>query len=57
MILAGQKYKYTWILGLANQALWLYWIILIQSWGLLPMTGTLIVIYTLNHFKWNKKNS
>ncbi len=56
MILAGRKNKYTWILGLLNQVLWLTWIFLIQAWGLLPMTGVLCVVYTWNHFKWNKPN-
>ena len=54
MFLAGDKKKYTWIVGLVNQLLWLTWIITIQAWGLLPMNIALWVMYTRNHLKWNK---
>jgi hypothetical protein len=55
MFLAGNKNKYTWILGLIGQVLWLVWIILTESWGLIPMNIGLWVVYARNHLKWRKK--
>ena len=54
MFLAGNKSKYTWIIWLINQALWLVWILLTESYWLLPMNIGLWVIYYRNHLKWNK---
>ena len=55
-LLAGNKKKSAWIVGLCNQVLWLIWIITIQSWGLLPMNIALWVIYFRNYIKWSKEN-
>ena len=54
MWFAGDKKKLAWKLGLINQALWLYFIYDKQSWGLLPMTIAMIIIYTRNLYKWSK---
>lgn len=35
-LLAGNKKRSAWIVGLINQFLWLIWIFTIQAWGLLP---------------------
>lgn len=53
-LLAGNKRKYTWLIGLFNQLLWLIWIITINAWGLLPMNIALWIVYFRNHLKWNK---
>lgn len=53
MFLAGNKRKGAWLVGLANQLLWLAWIILTHSWGLIPMNLALWVVYTRNYIKWN----
>lgn len=53
-ILAGNKTRYAWIVGLVNQALWLLWILTMQAYGLLPMNLALWIIYFRNHLKWNK---
>lgn len=52
-VLAGNKHPSAWAVGLANQALWLVWIIASQSWGLLPMNAALWLVYGRNHLKWN----
>ena len=39
MVLAGNKHRHAWTLGLANQTLWLTWILTDRAWGLLPLTG------------------
>lgn len=54
-VLAGNKTRWAWLIGLANQALWLVWIIATAAWGLLPMNIALWIVYTRNHMKWNKK--
>jgi hypothetical protein len=51
-VLAGNKHKSAWLIGLANQALWLTWIITTGAWGLLPMTAALTFVYARNHLKW-----
>jgi hypothetical protein len=53
MWLAGERSKYTWLIGLANQGLWLVWIVATQAWGLLPMNLALWFVYGRNHWKWN----
>ena len=52
MLLAGNKKAGAWLVGLLNQALWLTWIIVSGTWGLLPMTGVMIVVYIRNYVKW-----
>ena len=54
-LLAGNKSRHAWLVGLGNQFLWLMWIIASASWGLLPMNIALWVVYARNHFKWNKQ--
>jgi hypothetical protein len=53
-VLAGNKSRNAWLFGLVNQALWLVWIIVTASWGLLPMNAALWVVYSRNHLKWRK---
>lgn len=54
-ILAGNKHKNAWIVGLINQALWTLWIITTKTHGLLPMNIALWFLYGRNHLKWNIK--
>lgn len=49
---AGNRHKFTWVIGLSNQALWLVWIIALGAWGLLPMNFALWFVYGRNHLKW-----
>lgn len=51
-VLAGNKTRWAWAIGLCNQALWLVWIFASQSWGLLPMNAALWIVYGRNHLKW-----
>jgi hypothetical protein len=53
-LLAGNKHKSAWLVGLANQGLWLIWIYTTASWGLLPMNLALWIVYSRNHLKWAK---
>lgn len=53
-ILAGNKSKNAWLLGLGNQALWLVWIIASGSWGLIPGNIALWIVYARNHWKWTR---
>lgn len=54
-LLAGNKYKSAWLVGIGNQALWLTWIVTVGAWGLIPMNITLWVVYARNHLKWSAK--
>lgn len=51
-VLAGNKNRHAWAVGLFNQAAWLVWIIMSETWGLLPMNLALWVVYGRNHIKW-----
>lgn len=51
-ILAGNKSRHAWAIGLGNQALWLAWIATVGAWGLVPMNAALWVVYARNHLKW-----
>ena len=53
--LAGSMWRYCWLLGLVNQALWLTWIVLTNNWGLMPMTLVITAVTVRNHFKWMKE--
>ncbi len=55
-LLAGNKHRHAWAIGLANQALWLTWIITVGAWGLLPMNIALWIVYGRNHLKWRTVN-
>ena len=55
-VLAGNKTPWAWAVGLVNQALWLGWIILSGTWGLLPMNLALWIVYGRNHWKWMRPN-
>lgn len=53
-LLAGNKHRHAWAVGLGNQGLWLGWIIASASWGLLPMNAALWAVYARNHLKWSR---
>jgi len=55
-IMAGNKARYAWLIGLGNQALWLTWICAAGAWGLLPMNIALWAVYARNHLKWAEAN-
>jgi hypothetical protein len=52
MLLAGNKHRSAWAVGLVNQGLWLVWIVAAEAWGLLPMNAALWAVYIRNHLKW-----
>lgn len=53
-LLAGNKHRMAWAVGLVNQALWLVWIVASATWGMLPMNVALWLVYARNHFKWRQ---
>lgn len=55
VLLAGNQWRYAWLVGLFNQSLWLTWIMVSGAYGLLPMNMALWIVYTRNHIKWTKK--
>ncbi|HEY0820970.1 MAG TPA: hypothetical protein VGD46_19445 [Rhizobacter sp.] len=55
-VLAGNKARHAWAVGLGNQALWLLWIIVTASWGFLPMNLALWAVYARNHWKWRRED-
>ena len=53
-MMAGNKHRNAWLVGLGNQFLWLIWICAVGAWGLLPMNLALWVVYGRNHLKWRR---
>jgi hypothetical protein len=53
-LLAGNKNRNAWIVGLFAQILWLSWISYTKTWGFLPMNLALWIIYARNYLKWSK---
>ncbi|SCW95437.1 hypothetical protein [Ancylobacter rudongensis] len=51
IVLAGHGQPGAWLLGAANQVLWMIWIVASASWGLMPLTVALGAVYLRNHFK------
>ena len=51
-LLAGNKNRHAWAVGLFNQALWLAWILASKNYGFLPMNIALCFVYARNHLKW-----
>lgn len=54
-LLAGNKHRLAWLVGLGNQLLWLVWIIAMSAWGLLPLNIALWIVYGRNHLKWQRE--
>jgi hypothetical protein len=54
-LLAGNNHPRAWAVGLINQVFWVTWIIASETWGLIPMSIELGIVYARNHFKWNPK--
>lgn len=54
-VLAGNKTRWTWLIGIVNQALWLVWILASSSYGLLPMNFALWIVYGRNHLRWMRE--
>jgi hypothetical protein len=51
-LLAGNLHRNAWLVGLGNQLLWLIWIVVTGTWGLIPLNIALWVVYGRNHLKW-----
>lgn len=54
MWLLSRKDWRGWLVGLCNQALWLWLIIDTHAWGLLILTASLSVIYTKAIITWRR---
>lgn len=54
MWLVGKKRHSGWMVGLFNQVFWLLVIIDTRAWGLLVLTGFLLVVYTRNLWEWTR---
>lgn len=56
-VLAGNKHRLAWVIGLVNQALWLCWIVAADAWGLIPMNLALWIVYARNHLRWARPST
>lgn len=56
-LLAGNKNRHAWSLSLFNQALWFVWDVGTHSWGFLPMSFALTIVFARNHRRWTRTNN
>ncbi len=54
MWLVSQKRSVGWIVGLANQVVWVSFAVVYEAWGLLPLSAALIGIYTRALIRWRR---
>lgn len=57
MWLAGSHRWQGWAVGIANQGLWLAFIVLFRAWGLLPLMVALLFVYSRNLLRWRVANA
>jgi hypothetical protein len=50
----GKKRWRGWAIGLANQTLWIAFIVAFSAWGLFPLSLALIVMYGKNLLAWRR---
>lgn len=48
----GNKWRWIWWVGIANQFLWLYYVFDRSEYGLLPMNLAYTAVYIRNLIKW-----
>lgn len=56
MVLAGNKNRHAWAVSIANQALWLVYIVAAGAWGLLPMNAALWIVFVRNYRRWKQSS-
>ena len=52
MWLTGNRWRYVWLLALANGAVWTTWSVATASWGFMPLNVFSAVVAVRNHFLW-----
>lgn len=57
MWLLAKKRWQGWVVGLANQVLWIATAVLFRTWGLLPLTFALIIVYTRGLIAWRAEEA
>lgn len=55
MFEVGNKRRRGWAISLGTQGLWLTWILVSSSWGLLPLNCAMWIITVRNYRKWSSK--
>ena len=51
-VLMGNLKRNAWLIALANQFLWLIWIVASTKWGFMPLNIALWFVYGRNYWKW-----
>lgn len=57
VILTGNLNRWCWLHGIANQGLWMLFIIVNEQWGLLPLNLTMWIICVRNHILWDRNKN
>ena len=53
---AGNKWKYTWVMSFFINVLWTYYAWSIQEYGVIPSSTILGGVAVYNHFKWIRED-
>lgn len=51
----GRKFWWGWLVGILNQGVWFAFIVAFAAWGLLPLSGALLVLYSVNLSRWRRQ--
>lgn len=54
MILAGNGWRWAWVLGILTQCLWAWYILVTGQFGFLPMLIVMVTVYLRNHTSYNR---
>lgn len=54
MWLLAEKRWQGWVVGLVNQVFWIWTTVVFQTWGFIPLTVALVVIYRRGLYRWRR---
>ena len=54
--LMGSKNKWAPLTGIVGQSIWIWYVLYMSSWGLMPMAVFLLIVYIRNQILWRKNN-
>jgi hypothetical protein len=54
--LTGNRWRWVWLLALANCGLWTWWTVLAEAWGMMPLNLFAGIVAVRNHLRWEREH-
>jgi hypothetical protein len=51
----GNRWRWVWLLALANCVLWTWWTVLAGAWGMMPLNVFAGIVAVRNHLRWERE--